>query len=30
MRKLQTGYIYHYALSMVIGIVALLTLWVVR
>ena len=30
MRQLQTGYIYHYALSMVIGIVALLTWWVVR
>ena len=30
MRQLQTGYIYHYALSMVIGVVALLTWWVVR
>jgi NADH-quinone oxidoreductase subunit L len=30
MRRMQTGYIYHYALSMVIGVVALLTWWVVR
>ncbi|HEY3177333.1 MAG TPA: NADH-quinone oxidoreductase subunit L [Casimicrobiaceae bacterium] len=30
MRQLQTGYISPYALSMVIGVVALLTWWVVR
>ena len=29
-RRIQTGYIYHYALSMVVGVVALLMWWVVR
>jgi NADH-quinone oxidoreductase subunit L len=30
MRRIQTGYIYHYAFTMIIGVVALLTWWAVR
>jgi len=30
MRHIQTGYIYHYAFTMIIGVVALLTWWAVR
>jgi NADH-quinone oxidoreductase subunit L len=30
MRKIQTGYVYQYAFTMIVGVVALLTLWVVR
>ena len=30
MRNIQTGYIYHYAFTMIIGVVALLTWWAVR
>jgi NADH-quinone oxidoreductase subunit L len=30
MRQIQTGYIYHYAFTMIIGVVALLTWWAVR
>ena len=29
-RSFQTGYIYHYAFTMIIGLFALLTWWVVR
>ena len=29
-RRVQTGYIYHYAFTMIIGVVALLTWWAVR
>ena len=28
--RLQTGYVYHYAFTMIIGLFALLTWWVVR
>jgi len=28
MRHLQTGYLYHYAIAMIVGLVALLTLFV--
>jgi NADH-quinone oxidoreductase subunit L len=28
MRHLQTGYLYHYAIAMIIGLVVLLTLFV--
>ena len=30
MRRIQTGYVYQYAFTMIVGVVALLTLWVVR
>ena len=30
MRRLQSGYVYHYAFTMIIGLFALLTWWVVR
>ncbi|MBS0321439.1 MAG: NADH-quinone oxidoreductase subunit L [Proteobacteria bacterium] len=30
LRHLQTGYVYHYAFTMIIGVFALLTWWVVR
>jgi NADH-quinone oxidoreductase subunit L len=30
LRQLQSGYVYHYAFTMIIGLFALLTLWVVR
>ncbi len=30
LRKMQSGYIYHYAFTMIIGLFALLTWWVVR
>jgi NADH-quinone oxidoreductase subunit L len=29
-RRIQTGYVYHYAFTMIVGVVALLTWWVVR
>jgi NADH-quinone oxidoreductase subunit L len=29
MRRIQTGYVYHYAFTMIIGVVALLTWWAV-
>jgi NADH-quinone oxidoreductase subunit L len=30
LRQIQTGYVYHYAFTMIIGVFALLTWWVVR
>jgi NADH-quinone oxidoreductase subunit L len=30
LRHIQSGYIYHYAFSMIIGVLALLTWWVAR
>jgi NADH-quinone oxidoreductase subunit L len=30
LRRLQTGYIYHYAFTMIIGLFALLTWWAGR
>jgi NADH-quinone oxidoreductase subunit L len=30
LRKMQSGYVYHYAFTMIIGVFALLTWWVVR
>jgi NADH-quinone oxidoreductase subunit L len=29
-RKVQTGYVYHYAFTMIFGVFALLTLWYSR
>ena len=29
-RRLQSGYVYHYAFTMIIGVFALLTLWYSR
>jgi len=30
LRHMQTGYIYHYAFTMIVGLFALLTWWIVR
>ena len=30
LRQMQSGYVYHYAFTMIIGLFALLTWWVVR
>jgi NADH-quinone oxidoreductase subunit L len=30
LRRLQSGYVYQYAFTMIIGVFALLTWWVVR
>ena len=30
MRRIQSGYVYHYAFTMIVGVFALLTWWVVR
>jgi len=30
LRQVQSGYVYHYAFTMIIGVFALLTWWVVR
>jgi NADH-quinone oxidoreductase subunit L len=30
LRKVQSGYVYHYAFTMIIGVFALLTWWVGR